>query len=208
MKLYLSSYRLGDSPEKLAELFSANKKIAVIANAMDFVNESDRKDSVQQEINDLSSLGLSPKDLDLRKYFGKEQELKEKIISYGGVWVRGGNTFVLRRAMYQSGFDKVLKEKVNDPDFVYSGYSAGICVLSNTLRGLDIVDNPKNTPQRYKPEIIWNGIGIIDFSIAPHYKSDHPESGLVNKTVEYFKENKILFKTLRDGEALIVNENV
>lgn len=110
MKLYLLSYRLGDSSEKLAELFSTNKKIAVIANSMDFVSENDRKNSVLQEINDLSSLGLSPEEMDC-------------------------------------GFDKILKEKVKEQDFVYSGYSAGICVLSKTLRGLDIVDNPKIAPQ-------------------------------------------------------------
>lgn len=36
MKLYLSSYRLGNSPEKLIKLFGADKKVAVISNAMDF----------------------------------------------------------------------------------------------------------------------------------------------------------------------------
>jgi dipeptidase E len=205
MKLFLSSYRLGDSPKKLIELYSDNKKIAVIANSMDFVSEKDRRESVQQEINDLLSLGLSPKELDLRNYFSKESELKEEIISYGGVWVRGGNTFILRRAMCQSGFDKIIKEKVKDPNFVYSGYSAGICVLSKTLRGLDIVDNPNIAPQRYNPDIIWDGIGIINFSIAPHYNSNHPESEMVDKTVEYFKENNLPFKTLRDGEVLIIN---
>lgn len=204
MKFYLSSFRLGSCPEKLAELFSSNKKIAVIANAMDFVSNKDRYDSVKQEINDLSSLDLSPEEIDLRNYFGKENELKEKIFYYGGVWVRGGNTFVLRKAMSQSGFDKIIKEKVKDPNFIYSGYSAGICILSKTLRGLEIVDDPNRTPQGYKTDIIWDGIDVINFSIAPHYQSNHPESHLVDQLVEYFKKNNIPFKTLRDGKVIII----
>lgn len=204
MKLYLSSFRLGESPKKLADLFSSNKKIAVIANSMDFVSEKDRKDSVQQEIKDLSFLDLSAEELDLRNYFGKDNELRKKLLTYGGVWVRGGNTFILRRAMHQSGFEKIIKEKVNDPNFVYSGYSAGICVLANTLRGLEIVDDPKKAPQGYNPDIIWDGIGIINFSIVPHFQSNHPESGLVNAVVEKYEKDGVFFKALRDGEVIII----
>jgi dipeptidase E len=46
---------------------------------------------------------------------------------------------------------------------------------------------------------------ILDYAIAPHYKSDHPESADIDKCVAYFKENNIRYKTLRDGEAIIIN---
>ena len=46
--------------------------------------------------------------------------------------------------------------------------------------------------------------GLINYCIATHYKSDHYESELINKTVEYFIENKLLFKALRDGEVIII----
>ncbi|MDQ6985333.1 MAG: hypothetical protein Q9M91_01745 [Candidatus Dojkabacteria bacterium] len=42
MKLYLSSYQLGDNPERLAELFSKNKKVGVIMNALDWSTDLDR----------------------------------------------------------------------------------------------------------------------------------------------------------------------
>jgi dipeptidase E len=52
--------------------------------------------------------------------------------------------------------------------------------------------------------VIWEGLGIIDYVIVPHYKSDHPESEIMEEVVEYLIENKIPYKTLRDGEVIIV----
>ena len=111
MKLYLSSYHLGNNPEKLTELIGNNKKIAVIANSRDY---EDREEKTKLEFHNLIQLGLLPEELDLRDYFGKQKDLSKKINNYGAVWVLGGNTFILRRAMAQSGFDEILKQKNKD----------------------------------------------------------------------------------------------
>ncbi|HUD44091.1 MAG TPA: Type 1 glutamine amidotransferase-like domain-containing protein [Patescibacteria group bacterium] len=202
MKLYLSSYNLGDNPEKLLEL-ATDKKVAVIANASDLKTVDERIQKVKEEFDQLIEIGLQPEELDLRQYFGKQNQLEKKLNEFKTVWVKGGNTFVLRRAMAQSGFDKLIKEKVNDSDFVYAGYSAGSCVVTPTLRGLEIVDDPITVPSGYKSEIIWEGLGFVDYFIAPHYKSNHPESAMVDETVKYFVEHKMPHKTLRDGEVII-----
>lgn len=207
MKLYLSSYRIGNDPKKLMELFSTNKKATVIANAMDFLEESEREKSVKQEIDDLVSLGLSAEELDLRNYFDKPKDLNSKLNTYGLVWVRGGNTFILRRAMAQSGFDKLLRKKNKDPNFIYAGYSAGACVISPSLYGVELVDNLHRIPNKYKARVIWDGIDIIDFFIVPHYRSNHPESAAVEKIVEYYTQKRMLFKTLRDGEAIVMTKS-
>jgi dipeptidase E len=203
MKLYLSSFRLGDNPEQLNDLLSTNKKAAVIVNAIDDTSEEIRKEKLEREITDLATLDIIGEELDLRSYFGKKVELKEKLSEYGMVWIRGGNTFILRRAYKYSGFDELLKEKFYDKDFVYGGYSAGICILSPSLKGLDIVDDPRIIPQGYKDDIIWDGLGFLNYSISPHYRSEHPESAEVEKEVQYCIDNKILFKALRDGEVLV-----
>jgi dipeptidase E len=204
MKLYLSSYNLGDNPEQLIDLIGINKKIAVIANASDLKTIEEREEKVKEEFDHLIEIGLLPEELDLRKYFGKQKDLEKKLNEFKTVWVKGGNTFVLRRAMAQSGFDKLIKEKVNDSDFVYAGYSAGSCVVTPTLKGLEIVDDPITVPAGYSPKIIWAGLGFVDYSIAPHYKSNHPESAMVDETVKYFVEHKMPHKTLRDGEVITV----
>lgn len=165
MKLYLSSYHLGDNPEILASLFSENKKVAVITNALDFSDDFERREkSIEQYKELLLSIGLHPEELDLRKYFSREKNLSIKLKEYGGVWARGGNVFTLRRAMKESGFDKILFEKQNERDFVYGGFSAGVCVLAPSLRGLELVDDPHLAPDDYpNTDIIWEGLGILDY---------------------------------------------
>ena len=205
MKLYLSSYRLGNETDKLVSMVQENKRAAVIFNALDFSCDLERKRStINRELNDLAELYLEPEEFDLRPYFGNPELLREQISHFGLIWVIGGNTFVLRRAMSQSGFDRFLIENRNSDAFVYAGYSAGVCVLAPTLRGIDLVDDPEIVPEGYQRDIIWEGLSLINYCTAPHYKSDHYESELIDKTVEYFLENKILFKVLRDGEVIII----
>ncbi len=204
MKLYLSSYRLGDNPQRLTELASDNKKVAVIANAMDFLtDEVGRKQSAERELDDLRDLGFEPEEVDLRDYFGKPDKLGAKLTQYGSLWVRGGNVFVLRRAFKESGMDEWLKNHKKDKELVYAGYSAGVCVLSPELKGLEIVDDPNVTPDGYKEVVIWDGVGLIDFAFAPHYMSNHPEAEAVTGLVEYDKEKGIEYKALKDGEVII-----
>lgn len=152
----------------------------------------------------MSDLGFEPEVVDLKNYFDRPEELTEKMREFGLIWVRGGSTFILRRAFRQSGFDEWLVSQKNNKELVYGGYSAGCCVLSPTLKGLDIVDDPGQVPAGYDPEIIWEGLDLIDFIFVPHYKSDHPESAKVDETVEYYKSKNMDYKTVRDGEVVVV----
>ncbi|MGD0511186.1 MAG: Type 1 glutamine amidotransferase-like domain-containing protein [Candidatus Micrarchaeaceae archaeon] len=104
--------------------------------------------------------------------------------------------------MKLSGLDKLLKN-MKRKDFLYGGYSAGGCVLSPNLKYLQIVDDPTITPYKVK-KVIWAGLGLIDYAFLPHYKSDHPESKDINRELAYCKKNKISFRTLRDGEVIII----
>ncbi len=205
MKFYLSSFRLGDTPQKFADLFGENKKVAVIANAADTKSDAERKISVQNEIDWLREIGLEPEEFDLRNYFTNNSKLFSDFKKFDGVWVRGGNSFVLGRAFYQSSFDSVLDEyNINKKEFVYGGYSAGVCVLASDLIGIERVDDPNIVPKGYMKKVIWEGIGIIDFHFAPHFRSNHPETQLVEETVNLWKAQGINFKALRDGEVIII----
>ena len=205
MKLYLSSFRLGDTPQKFSALFGENKKVAVIANAADSKNIDERRISVEKEFEWLREIGLEPEEFDLRNYFTDDSKLITDFKKFGGTWVRGGNSFILGRAMYQSGFDSVLDEyNTKEKNFVYGGYSAGVCVLAPDLIGIERVDDPNIVPDRYMKKVIWEGIGIIDFHFAPHFRSNHPETQLVEETVNLWKAQGINFKALRDGEVIII----
>ncbi len=206
MKFYLSSYKLGNEITKLKELIPAeNRKTAYISNALDFSDDLERrKKSEQSDIGQLEEVGLDIEIVDLRKYFNKQSELEKKLAAFGVIWVRGGNLFVLRQAMKLSGFDSILKNLVKKGNILYGGYSAGVCILAATLEGMNLVDDPTAKPYGDQSEVIWDGLGILNYSVIPHYKSDHPESENAEKAVEYMKENKIPFKTLKDGEVIII----
>lgn len=204
MRLYLSSFRLGNRPQEMVKL-ALGKRAAVIANAADIKTASDRAEAVQYEIDCLTGLGFEPEELDLRDYFGKPDELRIKINDFNLVWVRGGNCFILRRAFKYSGFDELIKEILQQDAMVYAGYSAGIDMLVPSLHGVELVDDPNEVPKGYEAEIIWDCLGLLPYAVAPHYKSDHPESADIDKSVEYLIDNHILFKALRDGEAIVIN---
>ncbi|MEK6889874.1 MAG: Type 1 glutamine amidotransferase-like domain-containing protein [Nanoarchaeota archaeon] len=203
MKFYLSSFKIGKESEKLKTMIPKGKKIGFIPNSIDFADSKSRKESNERNMKDLTDLGIKVEMLDLKDYFNKKDKLKKKIDELGGVWVRGGNTFVLRQAMKLSGFDEIIKNLDRD-DFLYGGYSAGICILAPSLKGLNRVDNSNLHPYKELKETIWEGLGLLDYLILPHYKSDHPESPDIDKEVEFCKKNKIPFKTLTDGEVIII----
>ncbi len=207
MKLHLSSYYLGNRPEELAGLVGANKKAGIIMNAGDIYGDAKRPAYLADEVEKLKALGLSAEELDLRDYFSGSDSsiLRTKLESYGLVWVMGGNSFVLRTAMKMSGFDQIVKELVNSDRLVYGGFSAGSVVATRTLKGIELVDDPAQIPPGYDREMTWDGLGFVDFSIAPHYQSDHPESAAIEKVVRYFKDRQMPYKALHDGEALVVN---
>ncbi len=198
---------MGSEPGKLAELVGGNKQVAVVANALDFSADLERKDrSVRREIDALSELGLVAEQLDLRDYFGAGSDLRERLSKYGVMWVMGGNSFILRRAMRQSGLDVILegyRALRGGREFVYAGYSAGIVVVAPTLRGIELMDDPEVIPDRYDAEIVWDGLGFVTYSLVPHYRSDHPESGAADIAARYFRDNGIGFKAIRDGEVII-----
>ncbi len=204
MKLYLSSYKLGNETETLKKWLAPTKKrVGYIPNALDFLEPDRFKVNTEFDMNQLNDLGFEVEILDLRDYFERIEVLRTKLLELDMLWVSGGNTFILRQAMRLSGFDELIADLQKRPNFVYGGYSAGCCVLSPTLQGLQIVDEPYVYPYELK-ETIWEGLGLIDYAFLPHFDSDHPESEAINKEVEYCKKNNLPFRTVRDGEVVIV----
>lgn len=203
MKYYLSSYEIGNETEKLKTL-TPKGKIGYIPNARDFTGADPERRAKRNE-NDMGSLrklGLEVEKLNLQDYFGKRDELKKKLEELGAIFISGGNVFVLRQAMKLSGLDEILKE-IKDTNFLYAGYSAAGCVLAPSLKGMDIVD-PLDTPYDEQKEILWDGLGFVDFRFMPHWDSNHPESADIDKEIAYCKENNISYKAIRDGEVIII----
>jgi dipeptidase E len=209
VRLYLSSFRLGRCADVLVDLAGPQRTAAVIANACDLADPAERKGHVQRELDALGSLGFTVEELDLRRYLGGASatgELAARLSGYGLVWVRGGNPFVLLRLMRATGFDALLLDLLARDRLVYGGYSGGVDVLAPSLRGFELLTDPAVAPPGLPAEVPWDGLGVLPYAFAAHYRSDHPETELVEKLVRYYIDNHVLFKAVRDGQVLVIRD--
>lgn len=207
MRLYLSSFRIGDHPGKLLSLSGGPCSAAVIANAMDAKPDDERRTGVEREVTALTALGMQATELDLRHYMDRPgMAVAAELTRYDMVWVRGGNVFVLRRALELSGADAALTEMVRADSLVYAGYSAGPCVLAPSLRGLDHCDDPSDVEHAYGVPAIRDGLGVLDFAFVPHVNSpNHPETEALNEVAARYQADGVAHRTLRDGEVLVMD---
>ena len=207
MRLYLSSFRMGDHPERLAALVGAGgRRAVVIANAMDDAPAEVRRSGVERELAALTDLGFEAVELDLRDYFGQERRLRRDLAGVALAWLRGGNVFMLRFALFRSGGDVVLGDLLAADALVYAGYSAGACVLSSTLRGLEIVDDAGAVMRIYGSEPVWDGLSLLTEAFVPHYQSPgHPETAAIDLVAARYQAAGVGYRPLRDGQALLVS---
>jgi dipeptidase E len=206
VRLYLSSFRMGDHPEQLVALIGGdNRRTLVIANAMDDAPPEVRRAGVELELAALAGLGLDATELDLRGYFGRQRRLRDDLAGASMAWLRGGNVFMLRYALYRSGADAAFHELLAADALVYAGYSAGPCVLSPSLRGLELVDDPGAVTRTYRAPPVWDGLGLLTEALVPHYRSPgHPETLAMDQVVARYEAEQVAYRTLHDGQAMIV----
>lgn len=204
MRLYLSSFLFGNDPEWLKTFCGSRRQVALILNALDH-NEASRVAFLQSQSKTLETLGFSVVEIDLREFFGKPEQLADALRAVEVLWVNGGNTFILRRAMRQSGFDVVALPLIQNGLLLYGGFSAGCAVLHPDLHGIELSDDPVLVPEFYQRETIWEGLGLLKFHLAVHYNSDHPESHSTDREIEFYKSTGRSFKPLRDGEVILVD---
>jgi dipeptidase E len=167
---------MGDHPEHLIALVGEDsRRKVVIANAMDDAPPDVRRAGVELELAALADLGFDAVELDLRDYFAQQQRLRHELAGVSMAWLRGGNVFMLRSALYRSGGDVVFDELLAADALVYAGYSAGPCVLSPSLRGLELVDDVDAVTRTYGSRPVWDGLALLNEAFVPHYRSrGHP----------------------------------
>jgi dipeptidase E len=205
VRLYLSSFRVGAAGERLGDLTRGGRRAAVIANAIDHAPAEVREAGVQRELNDLEALGFEPHEIDLRDV-PRGDHLMDLLSGFDLVWLRGGNVFLLRSALALSGADLTLTALLDEDALVYGGYSAGPCVLGPSLRALERCDDPAVVTDTYGTEVVWDGLGLIDFAFVPHVDSpEHPETDALGEVAEEYRRVGVPHRTLRDGEVIVVD---
>lgn len=202
MKLFLSSWDPQGAPSELREFTGRNSACALILNANDAAPAEFRSNLQTRVTAYLRAAGLEPFELDLRDYNqDSADELGQRLATAGLVWAHGGNAFVLRSAMRRSGFDAIIADLLVSEELAYGGCSAGAIVVGTTLRGVDLAD-PTADLDVVGGDLIWDGIGLVEYAIAPHYRSAAPIGRDIDAFIASLERDHIPYRTLRDGDSI------
>jgi dipeptidase E len=199
VRLYLSSFRIGNHPDRLLDLAGSGRRVALICNALDDRPDDIRQAGVDREVADLNRFGFAVTEVDLRA----GRDAKRQLATADVLWVRGGNAFVLRQAMADSGADAAIVELIETDAAVYAGYSAGACVLAPDLHGFELVDE---VPAMTDP--VYSGLGILDRPFVPHVDSPgHPETDACDRVSAKLTAAGQPHWALSDGEVLLARNS-
>lgn len=207
MRLFLSSYRFGTDPGLLLGVTRGPCPIAVIANAADAWPSRARDSAVASELAPLRALGYEPTEVDLRDHVGAPDGLRAALSPFGALWVRGGNTFVLRARLALCGGDEILTDLVRSGGLAYAGYSAGACLVTPSLRGLEFSDDPGEVDAVCGVPARWDGLGWVDYAIVPHAGDSPLADAGVARTLDFLTRERLPFRALGDDEVIVVDES-
>jgi len=95
MKLYLSSYKVGNATEELKKWIKEhNKRICLIPNSRDIYPESGKKSKgIQADVKELIDLGFDVTVISLKDYFNNKEGLVNRLKEFNAFYVIGGNFF-------------------------------------------------------------------------------------------------------------------
>lgn len=201
MRLFLASQDFGEHASLLSGMAGDNRRALVVFNARDYKPER----GVEKQKRLFAGIGLEFNELDLRNYFGKKEELQQFIAEFnpGVVDLLGGNSFLLRRAMAQSGLDEILKKDIKNDKYVLAGHSAGSVVVGPSLKGFERVDSQHMLMPGYDEAVIWDGLGLIDVRIVPHADS---RDDIATIWRGLFEKEGLKYLALNDSDALVIND--
>lgn len=200
MKLFLSSVAVTqDLLPRFVELVGkqpADIRFCLIENGADVYPEGERG-FVERESNALEAVGLKLERVNLRDYFQKDG-LMDVLKDFDVIWFGGGNTYYLRWALRESGFETIARDLANK-GIVLAGGSAGALVLGLSLKGFEIADEPDKAP-----ELIEEGLGLTDFVPVPHWKNEK-FGDVIAKVKETLDAASVKSMVMTDEQAIVVD---
>ena len=177
--------------DEIKNLFSGCKKILFVPYArpsgISYLEYTEKAKNVFKILN-----------LEIIDY--TNEDLKESLEKCDGIFIGGGNTFLLLDKLYQYSLIDILKNKI-DSGIPYLGTSAGTNICGITI------GTTNDMPIVHVKSL--EALGIIDFNINPHYLDpidgfEHMGESRETRINEFHKFNDQFVIGLREGSYLQV----
>jgi dipeptidase E len=172
------------------------KKVLFITTASE-VEEGDRQ-WLEKDKKALKNIGLETIDYTIAGKSKNDFVKDFKDIHY--VFVSGGNTFYLLEKAQQSGFINFINDYMQK-DNVYFGSSAGAAIAGPDIYPLLRVDSPEKAPNLKG----YQGFGLIDIVILPHWGSEDFKELYLNHRLEQAYGDKYKLVLLTDYQFISVD---
>lgn len=196
MKLLLASKEkfLIEKGYGLLDIPKDKLRIGYINTALKVVEDVEYLAYMKEYEEEMVKNGIYFEELDIK---GKtEKEIREFFADKNVIQVSGGNPFYLLKVVYESGFDRVLKDLLKN-DLCYVGCSSGSYIMCPTVE----VGGWKTSRNKYGVTD-FTALGYVPFLIKCHYTDDVKE-----KVIVKVKILKYPLRVLKDNQAFLIKDN-
>jgi len=148
---------------------------------------------LSKDFETMKEMGFNVQEVDIEDKSEKEMEEIFKLKDI--IFVAGGNTFYLLKAMRKCNFKKVLKNFLKQGK-VYIGTSAGSIVAGRTIKTASWLGDENRVKLKN-----LKGLNLVPFDIFVHYQ---PEYAKIIKKKMPWKWQRRKLKILTDQQAILV----
>jgi dipeptidase E len=153
----------------------------------------ENKDYVNQDLQTMKDLGFNVQEIDIE---GKTEIQVFKMIELKDIiYVAGGNTYYLLKAMRKCHFERTIRKLLKQGK-VYLGVSAGSIVAGKSIKTAGWVGDENIVKLRS-----LKGMNLVPFDIFPHYDLKYDE--IIKKKAPFRWQRKKI-KFLKDDQAILV----
>ncbi len=165
-------------------------KIILVPTASRTAEELKYVEKSKEELNDIGINQKNIKILDLSRKISYEE-----VADFDAIYVCGGNTFYILQKIRETGFDKIIKQFMENGR-VYVGVSAGSIIVGPDIEiaGWGSIGDKNDVGLKD-----LKGLSLIDIAVFPHYEP------YLKKEVDAFKKKiDYAITALNDNQALLI----